>query len=317
MEAVFLKIISTMSLKPQQLEQAEAVRPDLSIEVKKQFTERDERVDGILTYGWDVTEQTLELYPNLKWIQAMAAGVDQLPLQALATKGILLTNVRGAHSIQMSEHVIWAILNLLRQGRAVMKQQDQKVWSAKLKIEEMNEKTVCIIGAGTIGTSVAEKCHAFGMTVWGISQNGKSHPGFDRVGRVEDTGAFLKESDVVVALLPLTSKTHHFFNSERFNQMKDGANFINVARGPVVDEEALVQALQTGKIQGAALDVFETEPLPETSPFWSMDNVILTPHIAGRSPQYTRRMFEVFLENLKEYPNSNSMINPINLENGY
>ncbi|MEA4901371.1 D-2-hydroxyacid dehydrogenase [Desulfitobacterium sp.] len=312
-----MKIISTMSLKPEQIEQAKAVRPDLSIEVAKQFTEPDEQAEALLTYGWDITEQTLELYPNLKWIQAMAAGVDQLPLKAFAAKEILLTNVRGAHSIQMAEHVIWSILNLLRQGRTVMHQQDQKVWSAKLKINEMNGKTVCIVGAGTIGITVAEKCHAFGMKVWGISQSGKSHPGFDRVGRLEDIEGFLKESDIVVALLPLTPKTNRFFNAERFNQMKEGAYFINVARGPVVDEEALVQALQTGKVQGAALDVFTTEPLPETSPFWTMDNVFLTPHIAGRSPQYTKRMYDVFLKNIREYPNTSTMINHINLENGY
>lgn len=312
-----MKIISTMSLKPEQIEQVKAVRPDLSIEVAKQFIEPDEQAEALLTYGWDITEQTLELYPNLKWIQAMAAGVDQLPLKAFAAKGILLTNVRGAHSIQMAEHVIWSILNLLRQGRTVMHQQDQKVWSAKLRINEMNGKTVCIVGAGTIGTAVAEKCHAFGMTVWGISQSGKCHPSFDRVGRLEDIEGFLKESDIVVALLPLTPKTHRFFNAERFNQMKEGAYFINVARGPVVDEEALVQALQTGKVQGAALDVFTTEPLPETSPFWTMDNVFLTPHIAGRSPQYTKRMYDVFLKNIREYPNTSTMINHINLENGY
>lgn len=312
-----MKIISTMSLKPEQIEQVKAVRPDLSIEVAKQFIEPDEQAEALLTYGWDITEQTLELYPNLKWIQAMAAGVDQLPLKAFAAKGILLTNVRGAHSIQMAEHVIWSILNLLRQGRTVMHQQDQKVWSAKLRINEMNGKTVCIVGAGTIGITVAEKCHAFGMTVWGISQSGKCHPSFDRVGRLEDIEGFLKESDIVVALLPLTPKTHRFFNAERFNQMKEGAYFINVARGPVVDEEALVQALQTGKVQGAALDVFTTEPLPETSPFWTMDNVFLTPHIAGRSPQYTKRMYDVFLKNIREYPNTSTMINHINLENGY
>lgn len=317
MGVIFLKIISTMSLKPEQLEQVKTVRSDLIIEVKKQFTERDEQVEGLLTYGWDVTEQTLELYPNLKWIQAMAAGVDQLPLHAFAAKGIILTNVRGAHSIQMSEHVIWCILNLLRPGKAVMRQQEQKVWSAKLKIDEMYGKKVCIVGAGTIGTAVAEKCHAFGMTVWGISQSGRSYPGFDRVGRLEEVEGFLKESDIVVALLPLTPQTHQFFNAECFSQMKDGVYFINVARGPVVDEKALVQALQTGKVQGAALDVFVTEPLSETSPFWTMDQVFLTPHIGGRSPRYTQRMLEVFLKNVRGYPNTNAMINTINLENGY
>lgn len=312
-----MKILSTMKLKPDQLEQAKAVHPDIMIEVSKQFTERDEQVEGLLTYGWDVTEQTLELYPNLKWIQAMSAGVDKLPLQALAAKGILLTNVRGAHSVHMSEHVLWSILNLLRQGRIVMHQQDQKLWGNTFQIEEMYEKTVCIVGAGTIGEAIAKKCQAFGMKVWGVSRRGERRPGFDRVGSIDDIENFLKGSDIVIALLPLTPKTQNFFNAERFSQMKEGAYFINVARGPVVDEEALLQALQTGKIRAAALDVFVTEPLPETSPFWALENVFLTPHSAGRSPNYTKRMFEVFLKNVKEYPNSAAMINPINLVNGY
>jgi len=312
-----LKIISTMMLKPEQLEQIKAVRPDIIIEVSKQFTERDEQVEGLLTYGWDVTDQTLELYPKLKWIQAMGAGVDKLPLEVLAAKEILLTNVRGAHSVHMSEHVIWSILNLLRQGRTVMHQQDQKIWSAKYRIEEMYEKTVCIVGAGTIGEAVAEKCQAFGMKVWGISQRGRSRPGFDRVGNLDNIEEFLECSDIVIALLPLTSETQNFFNAERFSQMKDGAYFINVARGSVVDEGALLQALQTGKVRAAALDVFVTEPLPETSPFWTLENVFLTPHSAGRSPNYTKRMFEVFLKNIKEYPNLTAMINQINLESGY
>lgn len=312
-----MKIISTMPLTPEQLEQVKAARPDLEIEVCKKFTDRDEQAEGLLTYGWDVTEQTLALYPNLKWIQGMSAGVDKFPLKALSEKGILLTNVRGAHSVQMSEQVIWGILNLLRQGRTVMHQQDQKLWSSKFRIEEMCEKTVCIVGAGTIGEAVAEKCRAFGMTVLGISRSGGNHPTYDRMGTFDDLERFLKISDIVVAILPLTPETQNYFNAERFGQMKDGAYFVNVARGPVVDEEALYQALQTGKLGGAALDVFVTEPLPESSPFWAMENVFLTPHIGGRSPNYTKRMLEILLKNLRTYPNSTSMINCINLESGY
>lgn len=312
-----MKIISSMSLTSEQMEQIQKIRPDLEIETVKAFSEPDFQAEALLTYGWDVTEATLELYPNLKWIQGMSAGVDRLPLAKLAEKDILLTNVRGAHAIQMAEHVIWSIFNLLRQGRQVMHQQDQKIWSAKLRVEEMYEKTVCIIGAGTIGEAVADKCRAFGMTVLGISRSGRSNPVYDRIGTLEELPNFLQISDVVVAILPLTPDTVNFFNSERFSQMKGGAYFVNVARGPVVDEEALLQALDTGKLRGAALDVFVNEPLPETSPFWTMENVFITPHIGGRSTGYTKRMFEVLFKNIKYYPERGEMINSIKLDQGY
>lgn len=312
-----MKMISTMPLSPEQIEQLKKVRSDLEIVTVKKFSEPDPKAEVLLTYGWDVTEETLELYPSLKWIQGMSAGVDRLPLTKLAEKDILLTNVRGAHSIQMAEHVIWCILNLLRQGRQVMHQQDQKVWSAKLRIEEMYEKTVCIVGAGTIGEAVAEKCRAFGMMVLGVSKSGGSHPAYDRVGTLEELPNFLGISDVIIAILPLTQDTVNFFDAERFSQMKGGAYFVNVARGPVVDEEALLQALKTGKLRGAALDVFINEPLPESSPFWEMENVFITPHIGGRSPGYTKRMFEVLVKNMKTYPEINEMVNPIELAKGY
>lgn len=312
-----MKLISTMPLKPAQLEQLKEVRPDLEIEVVKAFTEKDDQAEALLTYGWDVTEKTIELYPNLKWIQGMSAGVDPFPLAKLAEKEILLTNVRGAHAIQMAEHVIWSILNLFRQGRQVMHQQDQKLWSAKLRVEEIYEKTVCIVGTGAIGEAVADKCRAFGMNVLGISHSGKSRPSFDQMGAIEDLPRFFAMSDVVVAIIPFTPETENFFNAERFGYMKEGAFFINVARGQVVDEDALLQALNSGKVGAAALDVFVNEPLSESSPFWTMENVFVTPHIAGRSSSYSKRMFNVLLKNLKAYPKSDEMINPIDLVKGY
>lgn len=312
-----MKMISTMPLKQAQLEQIKALRPDLELEVVKTFSEKDEQAEALLTYGWDVTEETLELYPNLKWIQGMSAGVDPFPLAKLAEKEVLLTNVRGAHAIQMAEHVIWSILTLFRQGRQVNQQQEQKIWSAKLRVEEIYEKTVCIVGTGAIGEAVADKCQAFGMNVLGISQSGKNRPGFDQMGTLAELPEFFGKSDVVVAIIPFTPETENFFNAERFSYMKDGSFFINVARGQVVDENALVQALESRKVGAAALDVFVKEPLAETSPFWTMENVVVTPHIAGRSSGYTKRMFNVLLENLEAYPNVDKMINPIDLIKGY
>lgn len=240
-----------------------------------------------------------------------------LPLKAIAEKGIRLANVQGAHKIQMSEHVIWSMLMLLRQGAVFVHQQDHKSFSAKPKIDEMYGKTVCIVGAGTIGREIALKCSAFGMKVIGVSREGKQSDVFSRSYQVEKMAEALGQSDLVVVVLPLTDQTKGFVNRDFIGMMKEGTMLINVARGPVADEEALIEGLQNGRIKAAALDVFVQEPLPEDSPLWSMENVLITPHIGGRTIQASERMWEVFQENLRNYPDFCRMKGLIDLEEGY
>jgi len=312
-----MKIISTIKMEKEELARFKAIKPEVEFEIVKDFSIPDEKVEGLLTYGWDIKVETIDLYPNLRWIQAMLAGVDSMPMAKLAERNIVLTNVRGTHKIQMAEHTFWSLLTLMRQGRTLAKQQQEKVWSVRIRLDEMYGKTVCIIGAGTIGEAIAEKFKVFGMKVLGISRSGKENPAYDKVGSLENVPEFLAESDVVVAVLPLTPETTKFFNAERFAQMKDGVYFVNVARGPVTDEEALLDALKSGKIKAAALDVFVEEPLPENSPFWELDNVFITPHIGGRSPYYTARMWEVFEKNLLTYPDVQRLMNRIDLQKGY
>jgi len=312
-----MKIVSTITIEEKELARFKTIKPDAEFEIVKSFSAPDDRVEVLLTYGWDVKEETLDLYPNLRWIQAMVAGVDALPLSKLAARRIVLTNVRGTHKIQMAEHTIWSLLTIMRQGLTLFKQQEQKVWNARVRIEEMHDKTVCIVGTGEIGQAIAEKCRAFGMKVLGVSRSGTPRSGFDGVVSADKTAEFFAVSDVVIAVIPLIAETRNFFNAERFAQMKDGVYFVNVARGPVVDEQALLHALQSGKIKAAALDVFVEEPLPADSPFWELENVLITPHIGGRSPYYSSRMWEVMAHNLKAYPDVDKMINRIDLQKGY
>lgn len=312
-----LRILSTLPIKDDQREQVESITKDAEYLYIKEFNEPDEKAEILVTFGTTVTEEILAQYPHLRWIQAMFAGVDSFPLETLAKRGITLTNARGAHQIQMAEHVMWSMLTLLRQAHVYIQQQEKKIWNPAVKLDELYAKTVCIVGAGRIGEAVAEKCRAFGMTVLGISRSGSNHPAYDRVGNPAVLGDFLGMSDVVVVILPLTPATLGFFDAQRFRAMKKGAYFINVARGPVVDEPALLQALQEGQVGAAALDVFRQEPLPEDSPFWVMPNVVLTPHIGGLSPYYTQRTFEIFLENLRVYPDLEQMLNRIDLTRGY
>lgn len=312
-----MRVISSIKISEERLKKLVASQPRAEIVQVKEFAEPDEKVEVLLTYGWDIKEDTVSLFPNLRWIQTLSAGVDMLPLKRFAEKDIILTNVKGAHKIQMAEHVIWSILMLLRQGQTFVRQQDKKIFSAKPKVDEMYGKTVCVVGAGTIGREIAERCNAFGMKVYGISRTGKQDEAFIRVGKPEDMPELLGMSDIVVVVLPLTSQTKGFVNSQFISMLKDGALFVNAARGPVVDEDALLEALKSGKIKAAALDVFVREPLPEDSPFWELDNVFITPHIGGRSIQASERMWEVFNYNLSKYPNFDQMKNIIDYKEEY
>lgn len=312
-----MKILSTLPIKDAQRAEVQQIVPRAEYVQIENFRERDEKAEILVAFGKTLRAEELDNYPNLRWIQMMSAGVDNLPLAELAKRGITVTNARGAHQVQMTEHIMWSLLTLFRQAHIYIRQQEKKIWNSGVKLEELYGKTVCIVGAGKIGEAVAEKCRDFGMTVVGISRSGANHPAYDRVGSLPELDAFLGMSDAVVVLLPLTAETERFFNAQRFAAMKRGSYFINVARGPVVDEEALVEALTSGQVGAAALDVFVKEPLPEDSPFWSLPNVVLTPHIGGRSPHYSRRTFEVFLENLRVYPDRQQMINVIDLARGY
>lgn len=312
-----MKVISSIKMGDDRLEKLKAAQPLAEIVNVKELAARDEQAEVLLTYGWDINEGTLDLYPNLRWVQSLSAGVDMLPLTKLEEKNIILTNVKGAHKVQMAEHVVWSMLMLLRRGLIFAKQQEDKVFSAKPKVDEMYGKSVCIIGAGTIGKEIADRCKAFGMTVYGVSRTGRPDSSFEKVVAVPDMAEVLGISDIVVVVLPLTAATRQFVNTGFIGQMKDGALFINAARGPVADEDALLEALQSRKIEAAALDVFAKEPLPEDSPFWALDNVFITPHIGGRSTPAAERMWDVFTFNLANYPDSDKMINQIDLTAGY
>jgi D-2-hydroxyacid dehydrogenase (NADP+) len=312
-----MRVLSSIKIGEERLSKLLLAQPQAEIVQVKAFTEKDEQADILLTYGWDIQKETLNLFPNVKWVQTLSAGVDALPLAAFAARNILLTNVKGAHRLQMAEYVIWSMLMLLRQGATFVQQQEKKIFSAKPPIDEMFGKTVCVVGAGTIGREIARRCSAFGMQVFGISRTGLPQEDFARVVTPAEMSAVLSLSDIVVVVLPLTRETKNFINASFINSLKPGALLINAARGPVADEEVLLKALQEGRIAGAALDVFVREPLPADSPFWDLDNVLITPHIGGRTSKASERMWEIFTENLSRYPDREKMKNRIDLAAGY
>ncbi|SDO26870.1 Phosphoglycerate dehydrogenase [Paenibacillus sp. yr247] len=273
--------------------------------------------DVIISAG-RINPDILNQAPKLKWMQTLSAGVDKLPLQEFAERNILLTNARGVHTIQMSEFTLSLMLQWIRNANLLHELQQNKVWDSQIKVGELYGKTLGIIGAGAIGEAVARKAKAFDMTVIGYNRSGTPQPAFDStVSGEEGLPYLLSQSDFIVLLLPSTAKTRGFLTKEHLSLMKPSAFLINLARGDVIDEEALVHALQEGKLAGAALDVFEQEPLPSTSPLWSLKNVIITPHIAGASAHYTERVSSIFYHNLRAFLDGSEMINVVNLTEGY
>lgn len=280
---------------------------------------------GDLLSDADVIISAGRLHPDivtratrLKWVQTLSAGVDKLPLTELDQRRVIVTNARGVHTIQMSEFAISLMLQWVRKANLLHDNQQQHVWDNQVQFGELHGKTIGIIGAGAIGEAIARKAKAFEMLVIGLNRSGKPQAAFDTTVHGEDgLQLLLSQSDFIVVLLPSTVKTRGFLRKEHLALMKPNAFFINLARGDVLDEEALILALQKGKLAGAALDVFEQEPLPTTSPLWGMKNVILTPHIAGSSEHYTDRVSSIFYHNLRVMLDGGDMINVVDLAEGY
>lgn len=249
----------------------------------------------------------LERAPHLKLIQSISAGVDHFPQAMLRERHVPLCSARGVNAHAVSEHTLAFILSLSRRLYEARDDQKQKNWriptrDAKHRVQELGGKRVLVFGMGSIGLRIAQLCRAFGMDVTGVKRN-VGDGVEDGINIITPTRMYtdgcLKEADFVVLSCPLTAETTGVVNREFLATMHPGAYLLNISRGKVVDEPALVQALQAGQIAGAALDTFVTEPLPPTSPLWEMENVIVTPHTAGDSQFYARNVVDILLDNIR------------------
>ena len=246
----------------------------------------------------------LERAPRLRFIQSIGAGYDQFPLDELRRRGIRLASARGVNRNAVSEHAMAMILALARQLHTGRDNQRRHLWRGMItdlskREDELAGKTLGIIGMGAIGSRVATLAKAFEMRVLATKRNPATAEGpADEVLPPDRLGDVLRQADFVVLNCPLTPETRGIINQETLAQMKPGAYVINVARGACVDEPALLEALREGRIAGAALDHFVDDPLPPESPFWDMENVIITPHTAGETRRYEENVIDILLENL-------------------
>lgn len=274
-------------------------------------------VEILISSGGGVTKSIVDSCKKLKWIFSISAGVDGLPFKELKEKNIIVSNTRGIHAPQIAEQTLGIMISFSRNLKMNFKSQLEKNWAHKLMPGELTGQTLCIIGAGSVGKEIARKAKAFDMNVIGLKNNTEPIENFDEVQNIKNLKAVLGISDYVVLIAPLTENTYKMIGIEEFKAMKKSAVFINMSRGDTVDEEAMIQALKEGYISGAGLDVFHKEPLQNNSPLWDMDNVIITPHNGGASPNTVNRATELLIKSYIAYKNGDEIPNIVDLKRKY
>ena len=283
---------------------------------------RDEAVaqapEADVAAGWMVPAGVLEHGRRLQWVHAFTAGVDHfVTLPGIRDGRIVLTRTVGAH-VALPDHVMALILAFARRLHVDIRRQINHVWDRPAGVgEDLEGKVLGILGLGQIGRPLAARAAAFGMRVVGARRTPGSVPHVDEVLAPDRTDDLLRMADYIVALLPLTPETKGRMGEREFRLMKPSAVFINVSRGPIVQEQALIRALREGWIAGAGLDVFDVEPLPGNHPLYEFPQVIITPHVSGITPKFFERIATIFGENIRRYVAGEPLANVIDVARGY
>jgi phosphoglycerate dehydrogenase-like enzyme len=313
-----------LGLRPEELsrdalERIQAIQPAARLVITAESREIEPILEDIEIAAAHFPIQMILRAPNLRWFQQWGAGTDWLMRYPdIAGRDFILTNASGVHSIPISEHILSYLLAFSRGLPKAIRVQEQGKWLAEVPSFELSGKTLLLIGVGAIGRRTAQLASALGMHVIGVRRNpDQVYPGIQRMVGTQDLDRYLPEADFVVLTVPLTPETQGLINAATLAKMKPSAYLINIGRGQTIDEPALISALQNGQIAGAGLDVFTTEPLPPDSPFWKMENVIITPHSSGSTPYYNERALNIFIDNLERYTQGKPMKNVVDKKRGY
>jgi len=279
-----------------------------------------------ILFAWGLAQRLVTLATKLRWLHTPFAGVDRVLNPDLQATAVRVTSSRGVNSVAVAEHVLALVLALTRGITTAVRAQKERRWvqanlyGRRPPLSELNGRLLGIWGFGEIGRELAVRAHALGMTVWGVTRTGRQPPhppGVDRLLPHDKADAMVRAADVLVLALPLTPATEGILGARALRSMKPSAILINIGRGTLVQEPALVRALRENWIMGAGLDVFADEPLPASSPFWDLPNVVLTPHVAGTHPDYMARSADLFLKNLKLYLSGQPLLNEVDRTAGY
>jgi phosphoglycerate dehydrogenase-like enzyme len=284
----------------------------------------EELPDTDIFVGYSLRAAQLKNAKKLKWIHSTAAGVTQLMYPELRESGILVTNPSGIFSVPMAEHTMGLLLALARNFPDAVRQQDrrqwgqQNLWDKPQHLTELNGRVLLIVGYGSIGRELARRARAFDMRVWGVTRSGKGDTTHaEKILAVTQLNEALPEADYVVISAPETSETEHLIGAAQIALMKPGARAINVGRGSLLDEAALVQALESGALGGAALDVTGTEPLPSESPLWKAPNLFITPHTSALSERLWHRQTAMLMHLLEKWFAGEDLFNRVDFSRGY
>jgi len=257
-------------------------------------------IEVIIALGHHIPNALISAARNLKWIQALTTGTDTLTAPGVLPPHVLLTSTRGIHGPQMSELAFLNMIALSRNFRKMQRNQAEAKWE-QWGQPILDGKTIVIVGLGLLAEHLAERCKLFGMHVIGVSNGRSDAPHFDQVVARSELVKVAARADFLMLLVPYSKPTHHLVNREVLAAMKPSAFLINLARGGVLDEAALIERLQAGKIAGAGLDIFSKQPLPPDNPLWRMPNVIITPNIGGRSDKFVEQTLTVLVPNIAAF----------------
>jgi phosphoglycerate dehydrogenase-like enzyme len=286
----------------------------VSIWGKDEFEKHIDEMEVLLCFR--PPKDLLARAPRINWIMSVGAGVDSILPNSGLRKECVITNARGIHAAQISEYVMGVMLALALRLPEHIRNQSNQLWQLKPHTT-ISGKRMAVIGLGSIGKEIARKASALGLRVIGVKKHPAPVEHVERVYGQGDLHQVLSEADFVVLIVALTPETRGLIGKAELQAMKPDAFLINVARGSVVVENDLVEALTNGTIAGAALDVFEKEPLPPESPLWKMENVLITPHNAGIRPDYFEAVAKLFCDNLERYLFGQPMFNVVDREQCY
>lgn len=316
--------IILLGFKPNDLIEAQvakvrAAAPDMGVLISRERDEIDKVLGEIEIIAGSFPHELLPQASKLRWYQQWGAGADWLLRHPEAAElNFALTNASGVHSIPISEHIVALLLAFARQLPQAVQAQARQEWRSPSGIFELAGKTMLLVGVGKIGERTAVLAEALGVRVLGVRRNtNKAAQGIEAMFSLEELLGLLPQADFVVLTVPLTEETAGLIGEQELKAMRASAYLINIGRGGTIHEAALVRALQEGWIAGAGLDVFETEPLPEDSPLWRLDNVIITAHYSGSTPHYNDRALAIFLDNLKRYRQDQPLSNVVDKKVGY
>ncbi len=265
------------------------------------------RLDAIVCNSLFLCNDIRSFY-DLKFIQLTSAGLDRVPISYIQEHKITLHNAKDVYSVPMAEWIVLMVLTIYKKSRQFYDTQSRHLWQKQRDLLELAGKTALIVGVGSVGTEVAKRLRAFDVHLIGISRREPVQGLVDEYYTLERIGDVFGRSDIVILTIPLIDETRGLINAENIVRMKDDAVLINTSRGGIIDEGTLIQAILKGKFLGVALDVFEEEPLPQDSPLWDIEKVIVTPHNSFLSDRINTRLFDLIYKNLREFKDNSALI---------